>query len=399
MSDSSATRQPRYLSAVRSILNGMTRGSLTLRTPDGQHYRHQGRAPGPHAEIHVLNTDLFARVLRDGNVAFAEAYMDNWFDTPDLQALLDVILSNEDSLAKGLPARFLVRHYENFRHWMNRNSRKGSARNISQHYDLGNEFYSNWLDESMTYSSAIFQSPEESLTQAQTNKYASICDILGVKEGSHLLEVGCGWGGFAEYAAKTRGARVTGLTISQKQFEFARARISNAGLNDRVDIVMRDYRDETGRYDGVASIEMFEAVGEKYWPIYFDMLRNRLRPGGKAALQIITIADQHFSTYRRNVDFIQKYVFPGGMLPSPKALSRAVRGAGMDIVQQSAFGVSYSTTLRAWRKAFNGRWNDISKLGFDERFCRMWNYYLASCASCFEFGATDVMQVGIQKPR
>ncbi|MEM7523464.1 MAG: cyclopropane-fatty-acyl-phospholipid synthase family protein, partial [Pseudomonadota bacterium] len=302
-SDEEATA-PRYFGAVLSIIRNLHTGSMTFVLPDGRRFDSKGAAPGPHGEIVVRNSDLFGRMIRDGEIGFAEAYMDGWWDTPDLQGLMDVVLLNNDNVGRGFPGQAFVRAYERLRHWMNRNSKSGSARNISHHYDLGNQFYSAWLDETMTYSSALFQSNNESLSQAQINKYASILDRMGVGENDHVLEVGCGWGGFAEYAAGVRGAKVTGITISKEQHDFAKARMQREGLGDRVEIVMRDYRDEAGRYDGVASIEMFEAVGEKYWPGYFEMVKERLNPGATASLQIITIADEWFPSYRRGVDFI-----------------------------------------------------------------------------------------------
>lgn len=389
---------PRYFSAVMAIVGDLKAGSMAFVLADGRRFDAQGDAPGPHGEILVRNPDLFARIVRDGDLGFAEAYMDGWWDTPDLQSLLDVILINNDSVGRGFPGQFIVRTYERLRHWMNRNSKSGSRRNISHHYDLGNEFYGKWLDETMTYSSALYRSNNETLAEAQTNKYASIIDRMGAGEGDHVLEVGCGWGGFAEYAAGVRGAKVTGITISREQHDFARARMQREGLNEKVDIVMRDYREEEGRYDGIASIEMFEAVGEKYWPGYFNMVKERLKPGATASLQIITIADEWFPSYRKSVDFIQKYIFPGGMLPSPTALRQQVTQAGLDFTGSIEFGKSYSDTLRQWRDVFNERWDDIVPLGFDERFRRMWNFYLASCAATFHSGTTDVTQIAIRRP-
>lgn len=396
--DSSTQKTPRWFSAVQMIVKGLRVGSLTFVLADGRRFETRGAEPGPDGEIHVRNPEMFGRLVRDGDLGFAEAYMDGWWDTTDLQALMDVILLNNDSVGRGFPGRGLARAYERLRHWMNRNTKSGSAKNISYHYDLGNEFYSAWLDPTMTYSSALYRSDNDDLTQAQTNKYASIVDRMGVGEGDHVLEVGCGWGGFAEYAAGVRGAKVTGLTISREQHDFARARMQRAGLGEKVEIVMRDYRDEAGVYDGLASIEMFEAVGEKYWPGYFDMVRERLKPGATASLQIITVADQWFPSYRKRVDFIQKYVFPGGMLPSPTALRAEIGQAGLDLTGSIEFGQSYSRTLRRWREVFNERWDDISRLGFDERFERMWNFYLASCASTFFSGTTNVTQVAIRRP-
>lgn len=398
MSGAVNTKDPRYFGAVKGIVAGLQKGAITIVLPDGRRFETVGPEPGPSGELTVRNADLFGKIIRDGDLGFAEAYMDGYFDTPDLQALLDVIMVNNDSVGRGFPAQGLVRMFERFRHWMNRNTKTGSARNISAHYDLGNEFYAKWLDETMSYSSALYRSDNEDMEEAQTNKYASICDRMNMTDGAHVLEVGCGWGGFAEYAAGVRGAKVTGLTISREQHDFAKERMFREGLNDKVEIVMRDYREERGAYDGVASIEMFEAVGEKYWPGYFDMIKGRLKPGAFASLQIITIADNLFPYYRKNVDFIQKYIFPGGMLPSPSALREQVRRAGLDFTGSIEFGESYSETLREWREVFNDRWDEITQLGFDERFNRMWNFYLASCASCFHAGTTDVTQVAIRRP-
>jgi len=388
---------PRWFHTVFSIVGAIHTGALTFVMPDGREYRAQGENPGPEGVVVVRDPRLFWRMIRDGELGFAEAYMDRWWDTPDLQAVLDAALINNDTVARGFGGRTLTRLVERLRHLMNRNTRRGSARNISRHYDLGNDFYAKWLDESMTYSSALFQRPDESLPQAQRNKYAAICDRMGARPGDHLLEIGCGWGGFAEYAAGERGARVTGLTISREQHDFARRRVFEAGLAERVEIVMRDYRDERGNYDGVASIEMFEAVGEKYWPVYFDTVRERLKPGSQATLQIITIADKWFDGYREGADFIQKYIFPGGFLPCPSALKAQTGRAGLEWVESHEFGQSYSDTLRRWRTKFNGAWAEIAPMGFDERFKRMWNFYLAVCASCFLAETTDVTQVTLRR--
>lgn len=398
MSADQTQQTPRYFGPVFSIVKGVTHGSMAFVLPDGRRFEAKGEHPGPHGEIVVRNPDMFGRLIRDGELGFAEAYMDGWWDSPDLQGLLDVALMNNDRVGRSFAGQFLVRAYERLRHWMNRNSKSGSAKNISHHYDLGNEFYGAWLDETMTYSSALFNSDAEPLAQGQINKYASIIDRMGAGENDHVLEVGCGWGGFAEYAAGVRGAKVTGITISKEQHDFAKARMQREGLNDKVDIVMRDYRDETGRYDGIASIEMFEAVGEKYWPGYFEMVKDRLKPGATASLQIITIADELFPTYSKSVDFIQKYIFPGGMLPSPTRLRAEVEKAGLDFTSSIEFGQSYSDTLRRWYDDFNGRWDDIQGLGFDDRFRRMWNFYLTSCAATFRAGTTDVTQVAIRRP-
>jgi len=311
---------------------------------------------------------------------------------------MDLLLDNNEEVFNGFPGMGLVRFYERARHWLHRNTRAQAKKNISYHYDLGNEFYAKWLDATMTYSSALFRTGQEDLSKAQRAKYASVIDQMGVKAGDHILEIGCGWGGFAEYAAGERGLRVTGLTISQSQYDYAVARMKRAGLSDEVEIVMRDYRDEVGTYDGIASIEMFEAVGEKFWPTFFTTVRERLKPGAKATLQIITVSNKQFETYRKGVDFIQKHIFPGGMLPSENALVTQIRQAGLRRIGSIEFGQSYSQTLRRWHEKFNDKWDEISAMGFDERFYRMWNYYLTSCAASFRGGNCDVTQVTLSRP-
>jgi cyclopropane-fatty-acyl-phospholipid synthase len=311
---------------------------------------------------------------------------------------MDLVHAGNDELYDGFPGLGLIRAFENLRHWLRRNSKGQAKRNIAAHYDLGNDFYGLWLDETMTYSSALFDKGQEPLERAQRRKYAAMADRIGAAPGEHVLEIGCGWGGFAEYAAKERGLRVTGLTISPAQHEYATERIAKAGLADRVEIKLQDYRDEPGTYDGIASIEMFEAVGEKYWPAYFDTLRARLRPGRNATLQIITVQDRRWEVYRRGVDFIQKYIFPGGMLPSPTALRNEIERAGLALTGSVEFGESYSRTLRHWHETFNARWEEIASLGFDTRFRRMWNFYLTSCAASFQHGNCDVTQITVARP-
>ncbi len=308
---------PRWFSACMSVLEQLPSGSIDLALPDGRIFRAEGRSPGPAARLDVRDPRFFARVAREGELGFCEAYLDGWWDTPDLQTLLDLLMESHAWVRRSHPVAGLVRALERARHWLRDNSPQQAARNIAHHYDLGNAFYARWLDETMTYSSALFQTPAEELAAAQRRKYARVCDAIGAAPDRHLLEIGCGWGGFAEFAASERGARVTGLTISRAQHDFARARVFEAGLTERVEIVLRDYRDERGSYDGIASIEMIEAVGEKYWPAYFGAVRDRLRPGASATIQAITVAESLFPTYRRTVDFVQKYIFPGGCCRAP----------------------------------------------------------------------------------
>ncbi len=392
------TGLPRYFARVFSIAQDMGSGRLDFVMPDGRIFRAEGARAGPVAELRVHHRDVFSRLIREGDLGFCEAYMDGWWSTPDLQAFLDLLHADNDNLYRGFPGMFFVRVYERMRHAMNANSRQQAKKNISYHYDLGNEFYALWLDQTMTYSSALFETGQESTEAAQIAKYASMVDQMGVKPGDHVLEIGCGWGGFAEYAARERGLRVTGLTISQEQFNFATDRIEKAGLSDLVAFKLQDYRDENQTYDGIASIEMFEAVGEKYWPVYFDTLKARLKPGANATLQIITLNERQFETYRKGVDFIQKYIFPGGMLPSRTALLEQIDQAGLRFEKSIEFGESYSQTLRRWYATFNGCWDQVAQLGFDDRFKRMWNFYLTSCAATFHSGNCDVTQITITRP-
>ncbi|WP_281859248.1 SAM-dependent methyltransferase [Litoreibacter halocynthiae] len=386
---------PRYFLQAFATAQKMRAGQLDMKLPDGRVFRAEGREAGICAEIDIHNNDLFARLIREGDLGFCDAYLDGWWTTPDLQAFMDLMHADNEEVYDGFPGLGLVRAYEKMRFWMQRNSREQARKNISYHYDLGNEFYALWLDPSMTYSSALFKG-DESHEEAQQAKYASMLEQMGAQTGDHVLEIGCGWGGFAEHAAR-KGIRVTGLTISQEQHDYAVERVAKAGLSDLVEIKMQDYRDERGQYDGIASIEMFEAVGEKYWPVYFDAVRDCLKPGKCATLQIITVEDRRWEVYNRQVDFIQKYIFPGGMLPCPSVLRAQIERAGLETVRSIEFGESYSKTLRLWHETFNARWNEVKELGFDQRFRNMWNFYLTSCAATFWSGNCDVTQITMKK--
>ena len=392
------TNLPRYFSQSFAVAQKIKAGQLEITLPDGRRFRADGEMPGPIAVLNVHNDELFARLIREGYVGFSEAYLDGWWSTPDLQSFMDLVNSDNDDMYNGYPGQTLVQLYEKLRFWLQRNHRKQARKNISYHYDLGNDFYGLWLDETMTYSSALFDTGQESLESAQTAKYKQMIDEMGAVPGDHILEIGCGWGGFAEYAARERGLKVTCLTISEEQFKFAVDRIEKAGLSDLVNFKLQDYRDEGGLYDGIASIEMFEAVGEKYWPVYFDKVKERLKPGKSATLQIITVDDARWEVYRSDVDFIQKYIFPGGMLPSPSALKAEVQRAGLGVEKSVEFGQSYAITLKRWHETFNEKWDQISALGFDDRFRRMWNYYLTSCAAAFETANCDVTQITVRRP-
>lgn len=389
---------PRYFAQVMGMASSLRFGQIDFVLPDGRRFRAEGKNAGPIAELDIHNVDLFARLIREGDLGFCDAYLDGWWSTPDLQAFMDFIHADNEDIYDGFPGMGLVRRFEQLRFWLQRNSKKQARKNISFHYDLGNEFYKLWLDDTMSYSSAIFRDPQQSMEAAQIEKYKSMVDEMGVVAGDHVLEIGCGWGGFAEYAAGVRGLRVTCLTISEEQFKYAVERIEKAGLSDKVTFKLQDYRDETGVYDGIASIEMFEAVGEQYWPVYFESVRERLKPGKTATFQIITVAHRRWEVYKRGVDFIQKYIFPGGMLPSPVVLRQQIEKAGLAIEKSVEFGESYDITLRRWHQTFNDRWEQIAALGFDERFKRMWNFYLTSCAATFDSGNCDVTQITVRKP-
>jgi cyclopropane-fatty-acyl-phospholipid synthase len=392
------TDLPRYFSAVFEVIKTMKRGWVDIFLPDGRQFRAEGAESGQVGEIHIHNPDVFARTIRDGDMGFCEAYLDGWWTTPDLMVFMDLIHDDDaEGIYDGFPGQMFVRAYERMRFWMQSNSKKQARKNISYHYDLGNDFYGLWLDDTMTYSSAKFVTGQESLEAAQTEKYKSMVDEMGVQSGDHVLEIGCGWGGFAEYAAKERGLRVTCLTISEEQFKYAVDRIEKAGLSEKVTFKLQDYRDEKGTYDGIASIEMFEAVGEQYWPIYFETVRERLKPGKNATLQIITVADRRWDVYKRGPDFIQKYIFPGGMLPSPTVLREVAQDANLKVKKSIEFGESYSQTLRRWHETFNEKWDQVAEMGFDDRFRRMWNFYLTSCAATFHSGNCDVTQITLTR--
>ena len=389
---------PRYFRQAFAMAQRINKGRLDIRLPDGRHFRVEGKAPGHVAEIEIHDTDFFGRLIREGDIGFADSYMEGGWSTPDLQAFMDLVNDDNPALYDEVLATKLVRVMERLRHWLRANSKGQARKNISYHYDLGNDFYALWLDESMTYSSALFTTGQESLEAAQEAKYAAIVDRMGVKPGDHVLEIGCGWGGFAEYAAARRGLRVTGLTISQAQHDFAVERMARAGLEGKVEIRLQDYRDTQGQFDGIASIEMFEAVGEKYWPRYFRAVQDRLRPGAQAVIQIIMVPDARFPSYRNYVDFIQKYIFPGGMLGAPTPVRRVAEAQGLSFRDTHDFGESYSQTLRRWNETFQARWPEIADMGYDARFKRMWEYYLTSCASAFHSGVCDVTQLVLQRP-
>ncbi len=373
-------------------------GRLTLQFEGYGEYVAGGRLPGPHATLCIRNAKPVFRILTGGTLGFAQAFMDGDLDSPDIGDVLELALANEEAFGKILSSSAIFGSLARLRHKLRRNSKKGSRRNIAFHYDLGNAFYSLWLDRTMTYSSALYETPGQSLAEAQEAKYARIVRELGIGPDDHVLEIGCGWGGFAEHAIRTTGCRVTGLTLSVEQAKFARERLEKAGLADRADIRLEDYRDCRGQFDKIVSIEMFEAVGEENWPVYFKAVQERLAPGGKAMVQTITIDERRFEQYRRSADFIQTYIFPGGMLPSVTIFERDAVRAGLQVGDRFRFGRDYDRTLIAWDNAFTHNWSTIEPLGFDRRFYRMWRLYLHYCAVGFRVGRIDVVQFRLDKP-
>jgi len=373
-------------------------GRLSVVFPSGSRAVFEGRTAGPHAVLNIKSLRLASRLAVSGDIGFAESYMADEWDTPDLSSLLTLGALNRDAFHAAIAPSSVICMANRLYHAFRANTRRGSRRNIAAHYDLGNRFYDLWLDESMTYSSALFTNTDESMATAQRRKYLRLAEQLQLAPGDRVLEIGCGWGGFAEIAAAEFGCQVVALTLSVEQAAYARERMRRAGLTDSVEIRIQDYRETDGQFDKVVSIEMFEAVGEKYWPTYLQTLHARLKPGGKAALQIITIDDDHFESYRSNPDFIQRYIFPGGMLPGPKAFERAVAATPLKMRGAFYFGKSYAETLRRWGHDFQRNWPQIARLGFDERFFRMWRYYLCYCEAGFDAGDIDVAHFLIERP-
>ena len=380
----------RKLDLLLALFSRLQYGHLTVTLPDGTQRVFVGAEPGPKAELTITRMSAVSRILGDGKMGFCEAVMEGEIDSPSMSSLIELAVMHDSMLSKQMTANVWRRVGLRLFHCMRRNSKTGAARNISYHYDLGNEFYAAWLDQTMTYSSAVFDRETDDLATAQTNKYRRLADLADIQPGDHVLEIGCGWGGFAKYAIEERGARVTGITISREQHDFARQRLADAGLNERGDVRLIDYRDLNGTFDKIVSIEMFEAVGQAYWPTYFNAVASLLKPGGRAALQAITIEDYAFEEYRREPDFIQRYIFPGGMLPSMPKLEQPVAEAGLTLVDEIGFGLDYARTLAEWRNRFQEAWPQLATGRFDTRFKRMWELYLSYCEGGFRAGMIDV---------
>jgi cyclopropane-fatty-acyl-phospholipid synthase len=399
MTDVSAHKKNRIIQKTIDVVGRLTVGDFTVILPDGSHYKISSNSnSGPHAVVRIIRWRALRKFLTQGDYGFIESYLDGDWESPELSNIIELAVRNSNTWQSGKLQSVFHKIWQRIAHLLRDNSKTGSRRNIAAHYDLGNAFYEQWLDQTMTYSSALFARPDQSLPEGQIQKYRSIAQLLDLRPDHHVLEVGFGWGGFAEFAVKEYGCRITGLTLSKEQLKYAGERIRKEGLSEKVDFRLQDYRDVGGTFDRIASIEMFEAVGETHWPRYFDMLRDRLVPGGTAALQIITITEDRFEQYSRNPDFIQRYIFPGGMLPSIERLQQQVTRAKLSFEGATMFGDSYARTLKQWRDRFQSAWGAIAPLGFDDRFRRMWEMYLAYCEGGFRAEAINVGQFKLGRP-
>ena len=385
-------RVPVWERIIQKWASRIVVGTLTIEFPDGRSFYAKGVQQGPDATLMIHSPKFVWQIISGGKLGLARAYMDHNCDSPDIGAVLDLGLANEYYLSSVLSLPVLTRLKANFRHRLRANTKTGSKRNVAFHYDLGNQFYTQWLDETMTYSSGLFTHPDQPLNEAQIAKYDRIIKTLNITKNDQVLEIGCGWGGFAEYAAHMTGCRIVGLTLSKEQAQFAKARMVSAGLSELVEIRIEDYRNCQGRFNKIVSIEMFEAVGEENWPVYFAQLKSLLQQDGEALLQVITIDEARLNDYRRNADFIQTYIFPGGMLPSQEALTEVASQYELQLKDKLMFGKDYEKTLLYWDDAFSKQWHNIEALGFDARFKRMWRYYLHYCAAGFRAGRIDVGQ-------
>ena len=375
------------------LLGHVACGTIEIVLPGGERLAGRGAMPGPHAVIALRGWRPLRRLALAGDIGLAESYRDGDWTTPDLTALLEFGIRNEASWGGTLEASWPARAVFRAIHAARANTRRGSRENIAFHYDLGNEFYAQWLDPTLTYSSALYRDDAQSLEDAQATKLERVTELLrlpSLAPDAEVLEIGCGWGATALHLARRHPARLVGLTLSEQQLVHAQRRAEVEGAAGQVDLRLQDYRDVTGAFDRIVSIEMLEAVGERYWPVYFETLRDRLRPGGVAVLQVITIADAHFDKYRRGADFIQRFIFPGGMLPSPGALRVEAGRAGLTLHTAELFGTSYAATLVEWRRRFVQAWPQIAALGFDDAFRRLWEYYLCYCEAGFLSGRVDV---------
>lgn len=379
------------------IMDQIQVGHFVLVMPDGEKREYFGKTPGRRGELIIRDYAAISKIVASGDIGLAEAYRDGMIDSPDMTSLLLLCIENQSALEAVFRGNFFGMIYYRIRHLFRGNSRKGSKKNIEAHYDLGNSFYKLWLDPTMTYSSAIFKHADEPLEQAQRNKYQRIIDTINPKSSDHILEVGCGWGAFATMAASQTGCKVTCLTLSQEQYQYATDLVRKMGLDTQVTIKLCDYRDEIGTYDHIVSIEMIEAVGEEYWEQYFNMIESKLRPGGKAMLQSIYIVDDLFDNYRKSTDFIQQYIFPGGMVLAPQVFEKYSVKNNLEIKDFYKFGLDYAQTLNLWRKEFKEKYEEVKNIGFDDAFLKIWDFYYIYCEAGFLSRRIDVAQIVLEK--
>lgn len=390
-----ATPSARY---VFKLLQKLKHGSLTIRLPDGSAHT-VGDGNGPHVSMQMHNWNPFSAALKSGDIGFAESYLNGDWTTSQLPALMGLFIANRNALDQVIHGNWAGRLLYRIRHLLNRNTKSNSRKNIHAHYDLGNAFYSSWLDGTMNYSSAIFNGDlEQDFEQAQHAKVRRALNMVNAREGNRVLEIGCGWGALAEKATKEFNSHITGVTLSTEQLSWAKERLAAQGLADKADLRLQDYRDiNDGPYDAICSIEMIEAVGQEYWPTYFETISRLLKPSGRACIQSIVIRDDLFDRYIRSTDFIQQYIFPGGCLPSPSSFKREAGKAGLKIIDEYCFGRDYAETCRRWRNDFLAKRDNVLSLGFDERFIRIWDFYLAYCEAGFEAGDIDVVQYTLER--
>jgi cyclopropane-fatty-acyl-phospholipid synthase len=392
-----SSKQYRFsVDALMKLLPQLGSGYLKIILPNNERKEFGNALDALHAEIHILDWSVFKQVMSHGDIGFAESYIRGQWNTPDLKALLELVIRNRNILDEAIYGSWYGSIFYRFRHWLRDNTKSGSRKNIHAHYDLGNAFYNLWLDPTMSYSSAWFsEGDKQSLAEAQRAKIGRILDSIGSKASDHILEIGCGWGGVMEEALRSNIA-ITGLTLSTEQKVFADKRLNNIQMSQEkapaFEVRLQDYRDCPEQFDGIVSVEMFEAVGEKHWPEYFHTIAKRLKVGRKACIQTIVIAEDLFERYRRNTDFIQQYVFPGGMLPSRTSFRASAAQAGLKVEAEFAFGSDYAKTLCIWRDNFNHKLQEVRQLGFDEAFIRLWNFYLMYCYAGFSERNIDVVQ-------
>ena len=395
------TGAPSAARAVLKLLLRLKHGTLMLKLPDGSVQRF-GNGESPMASLHLLNWNVCSAALKSGDIGFAESFIAGDWTTPHLTELLRVLIINRKEVDDMIYGTWLGRFVYRIKHLLNRNTKANSQKNIHAHYDLGNAFYELWLDGTMNYSSAIFQTPETSMKDAQHAKVRRALRMARVQPGDRVLEIGCGWGALAEAATKEFDASVVGVTLSTEQLEWAQKRMLREGVAERADLRLQDYRDigKTTRdepFDAICSIEMVEAVGQAYWPEYFQTVARLLKPGGYACIQSIVIADDLFDRYIGSTDFIQQYIFPGGCLPCPKEFRAQARAAGFEVVDEFSFGQDYARTLQLWRDDFMAQESHVLQLGFDRRFIRIWEFYLCYCEAAFTEANTDVVQYTLRK--